>query len=389
MSSQPGPTTVARLWATWPWVAILVAVVAGAALVGNPRSKGPPLDPSSTSPQGAKALRLLLEQQGARVDVSADLPNGSPADVVLVLNDQIDASGRAALLTWVQGSPVGPGGQAGAGGHTLVVADPRSDLAGAPTARAPGPGGPITVTGPLARGCAEPAVAGVGQVDPAGSRLLRIPGGAEGCFTEGDAAYLVVRRVGGGTVVALGGPAPWLNANLGKVDNAVLAADLLAPLPGTRVAWLNGTVAGGGRRSLRELVPVRVKEGLIQLVVAFVLLALWRGRRLGRPVTERQPVALPGSELVVAVGNLLHQGHRIDQASSIVRADLARGLADRVGAGPGARPDILADATAARTGLDRNLILGTLAGPPPTDEAGLVALARSADAIRQEVAHAH
>ena len=375
-SAGAGPSTSARLRAAWPWFAVLAAVIAGAALVGNPGSKGPPLDPSATSPQGAKALRLLLEQQGSLVTVSSGLPPGSPADVVLVLSDQLDASRRADLLAWVNGE-----------GHTLVVADPSSELAGVAGARAPGPGGPLTVSGPLTPQCAEPALAGVGQIDPAASRLLRVPAGAEGCFTVDGAAYMVVRKVGGGTVVALGGPAPWINADLGMLDNAVLAADLLAPTSGTRIDWLNGTVAGGGRRSLRDLVPGRVDEALVQLAVAFVLLALWRGRRLGRPVAEHQPVALPGSELVVAVGNLLQQGHRIDQAASIVRADLARRLAERIGAGAGTRPDILAATTAARTGLERNFILSTLAGPAPADEAGLVALAQAADSIRQEVAH--
>jgi hypothetical protein len=140
---------------------------------------------------------------------------------------------------------------------------------------------------------------------------------------------------------------------------------------------------------LVDLVPGRVEGALAQVAVALVVLAMWRGRRLGRPVIERQPVELPGSELVVAVGNLLHQGHRIDQATAILRADLARRLADRLGVPATARPDVLADATAARTGLDRRLILATLAGLPPADEAGLIALAQAADGIRQEVTHAH
>jgi hypothetical protein len=43
---------------------------------------------------------------------------------------------------------------------------------------------------------------------------------------------------------------------------------------------------------------------------------------------------------------------------------------------------------AARTGLDRDMILAAVAGAPPAGEAELVTLARQIDIIRQEMAHA-
>jgi Domain of unknown function (DUF4350) len=352
-------------------------VLAGAALAGNARSTGPPLGPSATSPDGAKALRLLLEQQGASVDVGANPALGPPDGVALVLQDQLTADGRAALLSWVRQ------------GGTLVIADPRSELAAAAPARAPGAGGIEVAQGSLVPACQVAALAGVEHIDASGSPLLRATGDESVCFPHADGAYLLLRKEGQGAVVALGGPLPWTNANLGKLDNSVLASDLLAPRPDGRLSWFDGTLAGGGHRSLVDLIPGRVEGALVQVAVALVLLALWRGRRLGRPVLERQPVELPGSELVVAVGNLFHQGHRIDQATRILRYDLGRRLADRLGVPAAAGPGVLADAAAAKTGLDRGLILATLAGPPPVDEAGLVALAQAADAIRQEVTHAH
>jgi hypothetical protein len=132
----------------------------------------------------------------------------------------------------------------------------------------------------------------------------------------------------------------------------------------------------------------RVKEGLIELVVALVLLALWRARRLGRPVIETPAVELAGSELVVAVGNLLHQGGRLADAGSTLRATLRRAIVEQLGVPPTATAEAMATVVAARTGLDRDLILATAAGPPPTSEAELVTLAGHADTIRQEMAHA-
>jgi hypothetical protein len=375
--TAPGATVGDRVRSAWPWAAILLAVLAGAALAGHAKPTGPPLGPSATSPDGAKALRLLLEQQGAIVDVGPRPSLGSSDGIALVLQDQLNADGRATLLAWVQR------------GGTLVIADPRSELAGAAPSRAPGAGGIEAARSPLAPACPEPAVAGVDQIDPAGSPLLRATAGHVVCFPQAGGAYLLMRKQGQGAVVALGGPRPWTNAYLGKLDNSVLAAALLAPTPGGRLSWFDGTLAGGGHRSLVDLIPGRVEAALAQVGVALVVLALWRGRRLGRPVLERQPVELPGSELVVAVGNLLHQGHRIDQATSVLRYELGRGLADRLGVPAAAGPGVLADAAAAKSGLDRSMVLATLAGLPPADEAGLVALAQAADAIRQEVIHAH
>ncbi|MDQ1427546.1 MAG: hypothetical protein QOK39_1022, partial [Acidimicrobiaceae bacterium] len=140
--------------------------------------------------------------------------------------------------------------------------------------------------------------------------------------------------------------------------------------------------------TLLQLMPPRVTEGLIQLLVALALLALWRARRLGRPVTETPVVELPGSELVVAVGNLLQQGGRYDDAAVTLRAALRRGIADQLGMPAGASPETMATVVAARTGLDPNMILATVAGAPPTGDAELVALARQVDIIRQELAHA-
>ena len=78
--------------------------------------------------------------------------------------------------------------------------------------------------------------------------------------------------------------------------------------------------------TLVDLVPTDVRQAIIQLVVAFVLLVLWAGRRLGRPVLEPQPVAVEGAELVAAVGRLLDGRRRPDEAAAAVRAATRRTL---------------------------------------------------------------
>ncbi len=235
--------------------------------------------------------------------------------MALVLQDRLNSAGDRQLVDWVRA------------GGTLVTADTDQVLSFAAPLRQPGPGGPGPGTRHVGPRLRLPLVRGVDAIEVTAGVVLRVPPGATGCFpTVAGGAFLVVMPLGAGELVLLGSPDPWTNANLGQQDNSVLAANILAPSPsGPRVQWVVGPRAGGGHQSLWQLMPPRVKEGLIELLVALVLLALWRARRLGRPVDETPAVELAGSELVVAVGNLLHQGGRLDDAATILRTIAAPG----------------------------------------------------------------
>lgn len=351
-----------------PLVGLGLLVLAAAIVIAQPEpSGGVPLDPASTAGDGTKALVEVLDELGADVTVSARLPERE--DVALLLTDDLDGRRRSKLRRWVDD------------GGTLVVTDPRSRFA-------PEPVGNTSVgllQTPLRKACDLPALADVQRVTAPSSTTYETPAGATGCFERRDGHWMVVREQGDGIVVALGGPGFLVNGGLGRNDNALLAAALLAPQAGTGVAFLQPAAPGSGDSGLLDLIPTRVRLALLQLGLAFGVVVAWRARRLGRPVVEEQPVAVPGSELVVAVGNLLQQTRARRRAAFVLREGLRRDLAERLGLPRGADDHALADAAAARSEVGRDDVLTVLTGPDPAGEAQLVALAQQVARLRHTV----
>jgi Domain of unknown function (DUF4350) len=352
---------------------LLVAGILVAAVVGSRRAdQGLPLDPDSPGPNGTKALVETLRELGARVSVSSEPPSGP--GTALLLADDLSERRRGHLLDWVRQ------------GGTLVVADPSSRLT-----RVDAIGGTRIglLDAELEPRCSLPAMRDVRRVSAPGGVVFRVPAGAQGCFPRDRGSWLVAQPTGAGTVVRLGGASALVNQQIGMADNAVLVADLLSPTPGPEAVVLRPPPPGAGSKSLGELVAPRVKLALLQLVVAFLLLALWRSRRLGRPLTEPTAVRIPGSELVVAVGNLLRRAHHQGQAAALLAGDLRRTLTERLGLPAATPPEQVATTVAARTGIDRERVLAALEPSTPRDEAELVALGQAIDAIRTEVSSAH
>jgi Domain of unknown function (DUF4350) len=352
-----------------PWLALAAGLLVVALVGGQRQDQGVPLDPASSKPLGTKALVEVLAGLGARVTVSSE-PPAAGVSTALLLSDDLDPGRQAAVRDWVRR------------GGVLVVADPGSGITDRKVAGSARVG---LLDAELERRCDLPALRDVGRVSAPGGVVFQVPDGAQGCFPRGRGAWLLVRPLGAGTVVRLGGASALVNEHLGEADNGLLVASLLAPAQGTAVRVLRPPLPGEGPKTLSDLVAPRVKLALLQLAVAFVVLALWRARRLGRPVAEPQPVQIPGSELVVAVGNLLQRARGRGQAAGLLADDLRRELAARLGLPPSAPPDQVAEAAAARTGIPLERSLRALAPATPRDEAELVALSQAVDAVRREV----
>jgi hypothetical protein len=369
-----------------PFVLAALGLLFVAVLAASPNQDATPFAPDSTSPTGTKALVQLLQSFGANLDVTTDQPPTS-ADIALALPNTVPEERGDALRAWV--------GQ----GHTLVVADPESPLSAPPAT------GVSVVTSPVLQGdCDVSALARVGALgveddngsSPISGRLFPVPQGATACYTQKPFSFgpsnddrreavLVVEPMGRGQIVSLGVPSIWTNQGLGDQDNAALATALLAPRQGTQVAVLqlpSGTVA---HTTLSSLISIGVKLAFLQLVLALIVYLFFRGRRLGKPIVEEQPVQIPGSELVSAVGNLLQQTRSPDRAAVLLRADLRRRLGERLGLPVGTSPEVLAATVEARTGIAQDEVLPVVADFSCSTDAELLALTARVDELRREV----
>jgi hypothetical protein len=359
-------------------------------LLGAP-AKDRPLDPHSDESAGTSALVVLLRELGAKVDLDVGQPDAD-ADVALMLRDQFNSAERSRLKSWTRQ------------GHVLVVVDPSSPL------NPPVPSFQDVVDDPADTNSDQsgfdlgfevrPGDCDIAPLDDPDINYVEVFGGpvdyrvdreAQSCFGDGPggSAYVVATPEGEGTIVAIGGSGIILNRSLGDGDNAPVIAALLAPRDGTRVAVLDPgrpTIAasGQGDKTLWGLVPAGVKLGLLQVVLAFLIYVFWRVRRLGKPVTEPQPVKVAGSELVSAVGGLLERSKSPQHAADVMRADLRRDLILHLGIPNNLADDTLGKVLAARTGLDEARLQAALGPGPVTSDRDLLAVAQLIDYVRKE-----
>lgn len=366
------------------WVVVAVALLAVVLVAGRPSGQGEALSPESTGPLGLKGLVELLESFGAEVDVVDSGVDGF--DVAFVPVPSTLSVEQVEELR----------GFARSGGR-VVLAAPSEELSPAVSGPASGFGGfGTTLLEPGSCDIAE--LDDAGAVESAGGFEFFVGTGDRSCYGDSDTAFIVTGRFGDGEVISLGGAGFFLNENLAAsidqtelVSNSVVAVRLMAHSTGTRVAFYQteteelGEVAGD--KSVTDFMSDGVKLGLVQLGIAAIAYALYRARRLGRPIREPQPVEIAGSELVDAVGDLMRRSGSVQAAASLLRDHTRRNLCHALGLPPEAPAEVVADMAGTRLGLDSEGINAALGAQPVHSEQQLVELARNLESIRWEVLH--
>ncbi|MEV0406332.1 DUF4350 domain-containing protein [Actinoallomurus sp. NPDC050550] len=362
-------------------VAVLALVILGVLIaLMRPRTGSELLDPESPGQQGSQALAEITRRHGTPVTVvrnasaAAERLRAQPDAVLVVVRSERLV---AADLTTLRDAP----------GDRLLVTPTSETL----KALAPGVDAKSTAWGTPEPGCTLPAAAYAGSVDFLGATTYTAPDQATKCYSDDQGAGLVQLPVNGATVTVLGATRPLTNEHLDEHGNAALAMNLIETR--SNAVWLIPNLpspGSGGQKSFTELVPFGVKLAVLQIVIAVVLVALWRARRLGPIVVEPLPVIVRSAEAVEGRARLYRSRRAADRAAEALRAGALERLTGLLGmprsaaSDPGMAAEIVA-AIAAHTGREQAEVGAALYGPPPVDDAGLVWLAGVLDDLERLV----
>jgi hypothetical protein len=374
------PIEVGQLWRSvrLPVAIGAVALALVALLAAVTASNSVPLDPRSTSPTGTHALSVLLGARGVSVAV--------PATV-----GALTAGAAGGNETVVLAEPAGVSDSVlhalAASKATVVLVDARGRELDAFAVSASVDN--LVPAGSLAPQCSLPAAVAAGSVRVDGT-VYAVGSGTTGCYRAGsDAAVLSATRAGGGWTVVLGSGTLLTNAQLATEGDAALSLGLLDGSP--RLAWvppgaLGGALAAGDRHGLFSLLPSGLDWALVQLLVAVVVLGLWRARRLGRPVVEPLPVVVRAAETVEGNARLLHAARARGTAAGALRAATQRRIATMLRLGHDPDPVTLVALLAEQTGQPTGQVHALLYGAEPPDDPALVRLAAALPALEAAAA---
>ena len=416
--------------------ALLIAIgVTGTALAGATPTPSNGVDTATlANPSSDDAMLNLLGEQGVSyspvTSPAQALGTGDTEDFTLVIDqEEIPNTSMLNLLS-------------NAGFGRIVVLNNRSDTLSALTGGAVGLAqtavAPQSAT--LNPSCAQSDAVAAGNVDleeGTATFSLDSTSDATGCYQVEGAPVLVDAGSprGLGDVIALGSTAFFENQFLASAGNAALGLRIFGAHP--HLVWwaptfvsdpgllncagngcqlggggnANGGGGGGGngaspqngttvtqspgtqqssssQPTLTSLMPSWIWWALLQLVVAALLTAYWRARRLGRVVSEELPVKVRAAETVEGHARLYRRANAHGRAGELLRRATASRLAGYFGI-PAARahadPSLLIAPVAARLEAEPELIGDLLAGEAPQSEAELVLLADHLDQLEKEV----
>jgi hypothetical protein len=224
------------------------------------------------------------------------------------------------------------------------------------------------------------------EAERAGSARLggEYTGGAAASTCYGG-ALVVTTLDDGQRLVVLGTSDPLTNRYLDDDGNAALVLGLLGRH--ADLIWYRpiSETEDAEATPLSELLPDWVAPVAWQLFVAALLAAWWRGRRLGRVVTEPLPVIVRAAETTEGRARLYRRGRARGHAAATLREAAAVRLRQRLGLPVDAGVTALSEAVATRTGRRTEQVATLLGGPEPPDDAALVRLADELDSLEMEV----
>lgn len=363
-------TTAGRLrWVIGIAAAVTLVVLAMVVTVGRANRQQAD-DPRSTTSFGAGALGVLLAGEGVAITATTQVDDavaaaGSGRGLVVADPDLVAADDARRLLT------------AGYGRVILLRPNVLALERFGVRAESRSPGRDL-----LEAACPVEAAAQAGSItlrDAQASYAATGPADIS-CYPTGTGGYgyLRVGTAAGGSVELVGGGVS--NQTLAEAGNAAFGMNVFGGQ--AELTWLMARRGSTTGPTVPSLLPPWWPIALAQAAVAFLVVAVWRGRRLGPILTEPLPVTVRAAETVEGHGRLYHRLNAYDRAANALRAGVIGRLSRAYGHADD--PLTLSAVLADRTGLDPVRVRRMLVDARPTTDDDLVNLARDLDRLEQE-----
>ncbi|MCP2266144.1 DUF4350 domain-containing protein [Promicromonospora thailandica] len=386
-----GRSRAGRTWRRLRWPLTVLAAVALLVLflaVVRPATSAAPYAPDNPESGGAMAVAEVLGDQGVRVthvtSVAEATAAAGPGDTLLITpnpsffaEDQISALNRT--------------------GADLVLVQPDySMLAGLTRGVVDSTYGEPAE--PVEPQCDDPAARAAGAMRLRPNLYDSSDGSGEArpvlCWPDGNGAYAYARLdLADRSVTVVGDPTVIRNDSVLEDGNAALALWMLGQ--NEHLVWLvpdpmdTSTVADeptpSDRGQLDALMPPGSAPVALVVVLAGVLLALWRVRRMGPLVVEDLPVLVRSAEATRGRARLYRAARARGHAAAGLRAAAADRIATRLGLARSSDANTVVDAVVTATDRPKQQVADLLYGPPPADDAALTELARRLDILESEV----
>jgi hypothetical protein len=380
------PTVSARRRPPWVTPVIVIILMLASALAVTILTQGSQtntddLDPTNPGFTGAQGLAHVLRDHGVTVSVvrgqSELLRHRVDSSTTVVITVSGDLSGRTARTALAHS----------ASAASLVLLDPDAEVT-------KGMGLPVDphlsgIEG-VAAGCSSADVGPKFRLAEA-HRAYTPRTGADvtGCFPDkvnGGAAMVTLPVAAGRPPVTLLGDNTLIsNGTILAADNAAIALGLFGHTD--KMLWYIPSVADitASEATSRSIAPAWFRPGLILAISATVLLCLWRGRRLGRLVTEPLPVVVRALETTESRGRMYRKSRDRERAVAVLQLATRRRLATYLGLSVSSPTSSVAAAAAAVSGRPYDDVLNLLTSSSIADDNELLERASNLAAIEKEV----
>ena len=356
-------------------IAFVVALIGAIIVALAPRARTGDLDPRSYDPTGSHAVAALLDQRGVKTETVTTLADAklravAGTTLVVVHPERLGADELHQVAT----TPA-----------DLVVIDAETEQLqslGLPLAWAPVDSGNV-----LTPQCSLPAATFAGAAElPFGGYTIN--GSWLGCYPTEDSDAVVTSTTGTRTMTLVGSGLFLQNSAIDRQGDAALALGLLDAH--ADVVWLvpdalAAATPADNRVGVSDLLPTRLQWAVVQLIIAVIVIALWRGRRFGRLVPEELPVVVRQSETVLGRARLYRRSRSLGRAADALRGGARDRLGQRLGLGVRPAQPALVHAVAQRSVQPPAAVEALLYGSTPVDDHALVTLAHALTALEQEV----